>query len=236
MISRFPGRYRSVGPRGRAARPIPVDTAVSFVMSRVVSARPDMRHEDAMALLLEHDLSAAPVIDTSGRLVGMLSMTDLLREIQDRGNDYAARSARGKVGQIMLSAFPLRASASIADAAALMAYEGVRDLPIVDDAGIVVGVVNASTIMRGVGQRAAPMLPARDDSTESFTAYVVPASLRERIWETARVRAALRGSAAGVVDSSVPDGVHEELGENDHDGWTEVRIRVAGPAKRPLIT
>src|SRR4051794_539961 len=48
----------------------------------VISVRPETPLVDVHELLLENDISAVPVLDRGGRLVGILSTTDLLREAQ----------------------------------------------------------------------------------------------------------------------------------------------------------
>lgn len=55
-------------------------TAVAEVMSReVITALPGDTIEDAATLLYRHRIGALPVVDPNGRLVGLLSETDILR-------------------------------------------------------------------------------------------------------------------------------------------------------------
>lgn len=55
-------------------------TPVAEVMSReVVTALPGDTIEDAATLLYRHRIGALPVVEPSGRLVGLLSETDILR-------------------------------------------------------------------------------------------------------------------------------------------------------------
>lgn len=50
-----------------------------YMATELVSLRPDTRLLDAMKLLLEKRISGAPVVDSKGRLVGMLSKKDCLK-------------------------------------------------------------------------------------------------------------------------------------------------------------
>ena len=51
------------------------------VMSRdVIQVSPRQNMADAADLLFEHEISGAPVVDESGRCVGVLSATDFVRE------------------------------------------------------------------------------------------------------------------------------------------------------------
>lgn len=54
-------------------------TASDVMTRNVVSVRPDATAAEVAALLLEKRISAVPVVDGEGRLVGMVSEGDLLR-------------------------------------------------------------------------------------------------------------------------------------------------------------
>lgn len=56
--------------------------AIDVMTPHVVSARPEMTVREVAALLVEHGLSGAPVIDAHGRLVGMISDGDLLHRVE----------------------------------------------------------------------------------------------------------------------------------------------------------
>src|SRR6185437_1788911 len=53
--------------------------AASIMTRTVVSARPDDTVAQVAALLTEHEISAVPVCDKDGKLIGMLSEGDLMR-------------------------------------------------------------------------------------------------------------------------------------------------------------
>ncbi len=55
-------------------------TTISACMAtQLKTLRPEMEINQAMAVLLEHKISGAPVVDAAGELVGMLSKKDCLR-------------------------------------------------------------------------------------------------------------------------------------------------------------
>lgn len=59
-------------------------TTVDRVMNApVISIAPDDRIEDAALRMVDHKISALPVVD-DGRLVGILTITDLLHALVDR--------------------------------------------------------------------------------------------------------------------------------------------------------
>jgi len=59
-----------------------VETAADLMTPNPVSIRADATLREALALLIDHGFSAAPVIDEAGRPVGVLSRTDIL--VHDR--------------------------------------------------------------------------------------------------------------------------------------------------------
>jgi CBS domain-containing protein len=117
---------------------------VASVMSRrVVCVAPETPTSIVRELLLERGMTGAPVVDSKGTVVGFVSRADLLR------NRWPAPPL--KASQIMTPlAVTVTETASVAEASALMALEGVHRLPVVNNAssGKVVGVVSAVDILR----------------------------------------------------------------------------------------
>src|SRR5580704_440191 len=56
--------------------------AADVMVRDVVTVHPDTDVADAIKLLAERDLSALPVIDAQGRLVGILSEADLVHRVE----------------------------------------------------------------------------------------------------------------------------------------------------------
>jgi CBS domain-containing protein len=57
--------------------------AQDVMVRDVLTVKPDADVADAIKLLAEHDISALPVVDAKGNLVGILSEADLLVRIED---------------------------------------------------------------------------------------------------------------------------------------------------------
>lgn len=144
---------------------------ISAVMERqVVCVEPKLSVEALTALFLERGLSGAPVIDGDGKPIGMVSTSDVLREVQDRGDVEERVSARGRkwrslgiglatgfhvtsiaratVGEIMTPLpITLPETASLAQAVTLIAMKGLHRIPIVGSDGKVIGIVCAVDAM-----------------------------------------------------------------------------------------
>lgn len=121
-------------------------TAAELMCPELVSVREDAFVPEAVALLTRKGFHAAPVIDDAGRPVGVLSFTDLLVHERNRKNT-APDSAR--VRDLMTPAVfsvPRTAPARrvIGDLVGLC----VHQLYVVDEAGVLVGVITALDVLR----------------------------------------------------------------------------------------
>ena len=114
--------------------------------------------EDAAELLAEKKITAAPVLDDTGELVGMVSEGDLLwHRVPADPTAHLWRAAGGDEGPRprvvaeVMSGQPVTAwpQADVSDVAHLMLRHDVRSVPILDD-GDLVGIVSRRDILRTV--------------------------------------------------------------------------------------
>ena len=61
---------------------------------QVVTVSPEMSVESVVELMLQNGLSRTPVVDAKGRLVGIVSKTDLFTEHFERGDTSESQQAR----------------------------------------------------------------------------------------------------------------------------------------------
>jgi CBS domain-containing protein len=135
-------------------------TPISEIMtSNPICLDIDLKLGAIAELLLEHGISGAPVVDGRGTPIGVVSKTDIIRE--EHGNKVARSTASAK--EIMTPvAFTLPAGAPISQAAALMAFENIHRLPIVDNGGQVVGIVSSIDVLRWIAMREGYLLSKRE--------------------------------------------------------------------------
>jgi CBS-domain-containing membrane protein len=127
----------------------------------VVAASPDMSYKQLVQLLAEHQVSAVPVVDGRGRVLGVVSEADLLlkREHphglsealwpQSRRRRVERSKARGTVAADLMTspAITISQQASVVEAARLLHAEGVKRLPVEDALGRLVGIVSRSDLL-----------------------------------------------------------------------------------------
>jgi CBS domain-containing protein len=130
---------------------------VKDIMSRpVYTVRTTDTVEYAAALLADRGITAAPVYDAAGELVGMVSEGDLLWHRVPADPTAHVRPMTGDddrpkvVGDVM-SLYPVSTGpdADVADAAQAMLNCDVRSLPVLDD-GDIVGMISRRDILRTV--------------------------------------------------------------------------------------
>ena len=96
-------------------------------LGRVFSVRPDATVQDAIDLLSAHNVGALLVMETDGKVVGILSERDIVRKVGLRGKS----SNEIKVRQVMTAkVLYVDASQSVEECMALMNEKGIRHLPV----------------------------------------------------------------------------------------------------------
>jgi CBS domain-containing protein len=134
----------------------------SVMTADVVTATPSTPFRELVELLQRRRISALPVIDEAGKLVGIVSEADLLvKEGYPRGADDAGmidalrhrrrfgKAAGTHAAEVMtrrVVTVPL--GTEVATAARLMVRLGVKRLPVVDDQGRLAGIVTRSDLLK----------------------------------------------------------------------------------------
>ncbi|MBB6349983.1 CBS domain-containing protein [Nonomuraea muscovyensis] len=148
---------------------------VNSVMTReVASVNGSTPFKDIAEILIAHAVSAVPVVDAEGHVIGVVSEADLLRKeefreqfyregyqpplrarlrdrVGHRGRNKAAGStAVGNTAAELMAAPAVTTTpdATTVEAARLMEEHGVKRLPIVDDDGILLGIVSRRDLLK----------------------------------------------------------------------------------------
>ena len=69
-------------------------TAKDVMTESVVTIRDDSTLEEAAALLTANEISGAPVLDAAGSLLGVVSLTDVARQVGDAGGSAEPLTVR----------------------------------------------------------------------------------------------------------------------------------------------
>jgi CBS-domain-containing membrane protein len=145
---------------------------VKEIMTRdVVSIKPEDSAKDALALLLKMQISGLPVIDESGKLVGMFTEKDILSHILP---SYIERVGRFiyednpksiknkfmelenfKIGQLMRKeVVTVDEDAACCEVARIMLTQKVRRIPVLNKEKKVVGIVAREDVVKAYTKEA----------------------------------------------------------------------------------
>ncbi|MBR7825640.1 CBS domain-containing protein [Actinospica sp. MGRD01-02] len=129
---------------------------------RVVTVRPDTSYKAVAELLSLHRISGVPVLGPTGRVIGVVTESDLLaKEIRANGPIPGTSALHRKPPEDLdkaraLTAVQLMTSPAItagpregaATAAARMEMRGIRRMPVVDESGLLLGIVSRSDLLQ----------------------------------------------------------------------------------------
>ncbi|MGE0259346.1 MAG: CBS domain-containing protein [Alphaproteobacteria bacterium] len=148
----------------------------SELMTReVVSVSPDMPVREVARVLLSHRVSAAPVVDGGGNVVGMISEGDLigpdggehaarrerwlekLAEGEALSSDFLASLKPGRIARDVMSApvVEIGEATEAGEIAALLLQHHVKRVPVVRD-GRLVGIVSRADLLRSLADAPRP--------------------------------------------------------------------------------
>jgi CBS domain-containing protein len=143
------------------ARTAPAQHVDDVMTHAVVCAHEGAALKEIAAAFARNHISTVPVVDAARRVIGVVTASDLLTRISGdhgippRGHRFAARrenrrKERATVAAELMTApaVTTTADATIAEAAHLAAHHHVRCMPVVDAAGVLVGMVSRSDLIK----------------------------------------------------------------------------------------
>jgi CBS domain-containing protein len=171
--------------------------AVDVMVRDVVIIRPDTDVAEVIRLLAEHDVSALPVVDPAGNLVGVLSEADLIHRVEigtekrrpwwqeavtgasTLATDFA-KSHGKKVDEIMTSGvISVSEDTPLSEIAALFERKGIKRVPVVRD-GKLVGIVSRSNLIQALASAVGRM--DQHDETDRQIRLELMSLLGQQSW------------------------------------------------------
>jgi len=145
--------------------------AMDVMTTDVITVDPNTTVQDLAKLLAERGISGAPVVDSGGALVGVVSEGDLLHRAEigtahrhrerrrswwldhfasDLARDYLKSHGRTVRDLMTHDVVTVTEDTELADVAALLEARRIKRVPVVRD-GKVVGIISRANIVRAVG-------------------------------------------------------------------------------------
>jgi CBS domain-containing protein len=194
--------------------------ARDVMVSPVITVKPDASVKDVANILLERRISALPVVDDQGNLVGIVSEGDLLHRAEadtERHRpwwllavtsdealaaDYIKAHSR-KVADVMTSEVITAApDTPLHEIARALERYAIKRVPIVDN-GQLVGIVSRANLIQAVASdRKKPEIASSD------------AAIREKLLAHLQSQ---RWAHTGLINATVTDGVVDLWGVSNSD-------------------
>jgi CBS domain-containing protein len=112
--------------------------------SDVKTCRPDINLAAVAAMMWEYDIGALPVVDDSGRAMGMITDRDVAIAVATKGRSASEIPASDVIsGRV----YPCHPNDDIRTALKTMRHEKVRRLPVVNDSGMLQGILCMNDIV-----------------------------------------------------------------------------------------
>lgn len=156
-----------------------MNTETSAITTRdVVTARPGDTVAAIARVLIEHGISAVPVCDPSGRLLGIVSEGDLMRPFGHKHSlkrdwwlglladgmalgpdflDYVREDQHPASDLMTKSVITVKETTSLAEVADLMTEHKVKRLPVLRN-GKIVGIVSRADLVRALFKSTLPLV------------------------------------------------------------------------------
>ena len=179
--------------------------AMDVMTTDVITVEPDMTIQALATRLAERGISGAPVVDTSGRLVGIISEGDLLHRAEigtarrhrerrrswwldhfasDLAREYVKSHGR-TVNDIMTrDVVTVTEDTELAEIAALLEAKRIKRVPVMRG-GKLVGIISRANIVRAVGATKGAPLREGEGDDHSIRASLLAELGREewaRVW------------------------------------------------------
>jgi len=126
-----------------------MNTYVRDIMTTdVVTVRPDTPHQTVAAMLRQHRVSGFPVADDDGKVVGVVTETDLVALVAGRRHRGHRAAEQATAGDLMSHpAVTVGPDDPVKTAARLMRKQRLQRLPVVDRDGRLAGIVSRSDVL-----------------------------------------------------------------------------------------
>jgi CBS domain-containing protein len=121
-----------------------------YMTKKVITVAPDMNIMEAISILIKNDISGAPVIDASGKLVGILTERDCLDVVIQVGyfEDFAGPVSKFMTTEVKVT----HPDDDLLDIAQTFVQSTFRRFPVLDNEKLV-GLISRRDLVRAICDR-----------------------------------------------------------------------------------
>jgi CBS domain-containing protein len=196
--------------------------ASDVMVSNVITVGCDASVEDIAKILLANRISAVPVIDDVGNLVGIVSEGDLIHRVeagterhrswwlelvaakQTMAHEFIKSHARKAADLMTHPVITVQSDAPLSEVASLLDKHRIKRVPVVDD-GKIVGIVSRANLVQALVSPRPEIAPDRTIE-DSVLHDEVLAQLRSQPWWPDDVNVIVRNGVVelwGIVETEV---------------------------------
>ena len=145
MVKSYKG-VEKVAEKRTPHRPL---TAENYMTRNLVTFRPDQTMDEVMDVLIAKRISGGPVIDETGKLVGVISEGDCLKQVV-KGKYHNIPTLSGKVSEFMATDVKsIEQDVNIFELAQMFLNLRLRRFPVLHN-GRLVGQISQKDVMKAV--------------------------------------------------------------------------------------
>lgn len=167
-------RKRDASAKDRKSAGSRLATIGQLMRTEVHRVGGDATANDAARLMWERDVGVVPVVDEGGKLVGIVTDRDIAMASYLRGLRLWDIPVRSLMSAEVISA---HANDSIRDVSTLMSRRQVRRVPVVDDQGVLVGIVSLNDLALAASGAEADGAITEHEVADALRAICAPRSL-----------------------------------------------------------
>lgn len=194
--------------------------AADVMVTSVICVRVDALVESVAETLLANRISAVPVLDECGAMVGIVSEGDLIHRVEadterrrswwlelltgreTQAREYTKSHGR-KAGDVMTrSVVTVTADTPVRDLACLLEKHRIKRVPVMQD-GNIIGIVSRANLIQALVRRGEQIIPDKPVKDSAIRANLL-AELRSKPWWPSDIHVAVRDGTVelwGMVDS-----------------------------------
>ncbi len=138
---------RKADDDSKVAKIMKYESVTKYMAKDLITFRPEQDIYEAIDLMLKHKISGAPVLDSSAKLVGLLSEKDCLRVMISSAYHNEPIGIRRVADYMTVSVATISPDKDVLDVANLFLGSNYRRFPVVEN-GKLLGQVSRRDILR----------------------------------------------------------------------------------------
>ncbi len=138
---------RKADEDSKTAKIMKYESVTKYMARDLITFRPEQDIYEAIDLMLKHKISGAPVLDSSGKLVGLLSEKDCLRVMISSAYHNEPVGIRRVADYMTINVATISPDKDVLDVANLFLSSNYRRFPVVEN-GKLLGQVSRRDILR----------------------------------------------------------------------------------------